>query len=391
MQRIHVNLVSDQLIPNLIPTLSDRDCIGVVLVMGDNSRLAEAERLASIYQAAGKPVLWYSKGQSSTKFPHLLDQANTLLERLQQEHPEKQWILNATCGTKPMSLAFANVFNNAQNSLVIYTDTQNREIPVIKPGVNVSLPFRSVLDLEQYLLANHFELESAITPANDEEIQQRRELTFHLASQLTGKCQYMLGELLWLANAATQEFPRTQHQKMNTIPKKAHADLYQRLNDAGLVSWAAQSREITFTSEAAARYLGGCWLEEFTYLVALDCNVEYVAMNVQGHWLREIPFAMDTVENEFDVLLVHNNQLLTIECKSGQFIKEKTKDQEIINKLDLLSQKLGGLFGKKLLVCAQQLTEPGRARAKQNRIACCESATQKSLAREINHWLSQIN
>ena len=69
MQHIHVNLVSDQLIPNLIPTLSDRDCIGVVLVMGDNSRLAEAERLASIYQAAGNPCCGTAKGKAAPSFP----------------------------------------------------------------------------------------------------------------------------------------------------------------------------------------------------------------------------------------------------------------------------------------------------------------------------------
>lgn len=391
MKTIHINLVSDQLIPNLIPTLSDPTCIGVILVLGDNSREQEANRLVQLYQRYGKPVLWQSKGESSTRFDALYLQAKQLLSDLTQRHADCQWILNATCGTKPMSLAFTNVFNDNDQSLVIYTDTQNREIPVIKQGVNFSLPFRSVLQLDDYLLANHFDLESLIDSTNDDEVQQRADLTRYLARQFNTQCKGMLGSMLAMAVSAAKDFPLNQNQVMNWVPERAIASLYHRLYDEKLIEWETGSKDIRFLSEDAARYLGGGWLEEFTYLVACECGVEHVAMNVFGHWLKgRRVYNADEVSNEFDVLIIHNNQLLTIECKAGQW-NEKSKSQEIINKLDLLSHKLGGLFGQNLLVTAQQLSDAAHARAKQNHIRCCENVTANTLKQEIMAWLQRVN
>ncbi len=391
MKTIHINLVSDQLIPNLIPTLSDAACAGVILVLGDNSREQEAERLMQIYQRYGKPVLWQSKGESSTRFDALDLQAKQLIGYLTQRYADYKWVLNATGGTKPMSLAFTNVFNDSPQSLVIYTDTQNREIPVIKQGINFSLPFRSVLNLDDYLLANHFELESAIDADSDGDIRKRADLTRYLAHQFHNQCRGMLGGMLAMAVNAIKDFPLNQHQRMYWAAEGANAKLCRRLCDEKLIEWQAGSTDICFLSEEAARYLGGGWLEEFTYLVASDCGADEVAMNVYGHWLKERHFHQkDDVSNEFDVLILHNNQLLTIECKAGQW-NEKSKSQEIINKLDLLSHKLGGLFGRNLLVTAQQLSDAAQARAKQNRIRCCENTTENSLRHEIMSWLAQVS
>lgn len=391
MKTIHINLVSDQLIPNLIPTLSDASCIGVILVLGDNSREQEADRLTQIYQRHGMKILWQSKGESSTSFDTLYLQAEQLLNELEQRHADCQWILNATCGTKPMSLAFTNVFNQNKQSLVIYTDTQNREIPVIKQGVNFSLPFRSVLQLDDYLLANHFELESLIDSTNDDDIQQRADLTCYVARQFQTECRGMLGGMLAMAVSAVKDFPINQWQLMNSVPVGAFAVLYHRLHDEKLIEWEEGSKEICFLTEDAARYLGGGWLEEFTYLIASKCGAEYVAMNIFGHWLKgRHGHHEKEASNEFDVLILHNNQLLTIECKAGQW-HEKNKSQEIINKLDLLSHKLGGLFGQNLLVTAQHLSDAANSRAKQNHIHCCENVTSNSLKHEIKAWLQRVS
>lgn len=172
MKTIHINLVSDQLIPNLIPTLSDPACDGIILVLGDSSRESEAELLTQIYQKHGKPILWKSTGESSTRFDTLHQQAKQVLRTLESTYPSYQWVLNATGGTKPMSIAFTTVFNESSKSLVIYTDTLNREIQIIKPGIAIaSLPFCSILSMEDYLLANHFQITGYIDSNNDSDVQ----------------------------------------------------------------------------------------------------------------------------------------------------------------------------------------------------------------------------
>jgi Domain of unknown function (DUF1887). len=50
MQHVHINLVSNQLLPNLIPTLGDNACTHVLLVLGDHTLKARAEALADMYR-----------------------------------------------------------------------------------------------------------------------------------------------------------------------------------------------------------------------------------------------------------------------------------------------------------------------------------------------------
>ncbi|MGX8249746.1 hypothetical protein, partial [Escherichia coli] len=65
MQTIHINLVSDQLLPNLIPAFADEECRGVVLVLGDNTLRDKADNLTRLYQGHGLPTLRISEGRSS--------------------------------------------------------------------------------------------------------------------------------------------------------------------------------------------------------------------------------------------------------------------------------------------------------------------------------------
>ncbi|MCK7629348.1 DUF1887 family CARF protein [Shewanella putrefaciens] len=396
MKTIHINLVSEQLIPNLISTLGDENCCGVVLVLGDSKFADKADRLENLYKRNQLKVLWRSQGMSSTRLPQLQTQANALIDYLATNHSDCHWVLNATCGTKPMALAFANAFNqqDKQQALVIYTDTEHKEIPLLNPGVDFTLPFKSVLSLDDYLLANGFEYEQAINSDNDAQLQQYAPLTRYLAQQLVGKCQHMLGSLQSMATIAAKDFPQCQIQTMPSVPHGDYAKLYQRLNDEGLLSWDGQCKQITFQSEDACRYLAGRWLEEFTYLTALECGAKEVAMSVTGRWLQDSRnFGSDDVTNEFDVLILHNNQLLTIECKASNWFRQEehgSKNQDIIHKLDTLSKNLGGLFGSPMLVTAQQLSDAARSRVTYNRFRCCEQATEKSLKKALCAWVGTV-
>jgi hypothetical protein len=396
MKTIHINLVSEQLIPNLIPTLGDKDCIGVVLVLGDSKFADKADRLENLYLRNNIPILWRSQGMSSTRLSKLQTQANALIDHLATNHSDCHWVLNATCGTKPMALAFANAFNqqDKQQALVIYTDTEHKEIPLLNPEVEFTLPFKSVLSLDDYLLANGFEYEQAINSDSDVQLQQQAPITRYLAQQLVGKCQHMLSALQGMATNAAKYFPQSQMQTMPSVPYGDYAKLYQRLSDEGLLSWDGQSKQITFQSEDACRYLAGRWLEEFTYLTALDSGAQEVAMSVTGRWLKDSRhFDSDDITNEFDVLVLHNNQLLTIECKASNWFKQEehgSKNQDIIHKLDTLSKNLGGLFGSPMLVTAQQLSDAARSRITHNRFLCCEQATEQSLIKALSTWVKTV-
>lgn len=412
MQTLHLNLVSEQLLPNMIPTFADPNCVGVIIIRGDDALQQQAQRLAAMYKVREIPVLAHIQGQSSFLLSALKQQAQEVLQLLQRDHADKSWVLNVTCGTKPMALAFTSAFNqyNAQHSqhrpaLIIYTDSQNKQIAVLNENREFMLPYQSVMTLEELLEAHGFMLVSAIQSDNDAEVLARAELTHYLGGQFATRCQNMLAGLQYLATQAAQNFPDSAQQTMPSIPYGPYAELYQTLERAGLVQWKHDSQDITFISEEACRYLAGRWLEELTYLEALKCGFEEVAMSVEGVWgddetrqraLRSSAWQRGK-NNEFDVLIRHNNQLLTIECKAKNWHAsehmeqhETSSHQDVMHKLDNLGRKLGGLYGRNLLISARELTPAMHERAKQNRIGVCKNASPQTIYQHLSRYKEEM-
>jgi len=408
MQIIHINLVSKQLIPNLIPAFADPDCCGVVLVQGDNTLQDEAQRLAKLYQDHGRPVLWHCQGNSSHRLLPLQAQANQLIDWLSREHADKHWMLNATCGTKPMALAFVTAFNRYNHdhpetmtggipqALIIYTDSQNKEIPFLNEGIDYALPWRSVMRLEDMLAANGFVIDECIDTTNDEAVQQRAELTEYLGKQFQGACRYFLGSLQKAANDAASDQFSSLTGDLKEKPKQDHAKLLQRLATQGLIDWDGEGRQLRFANEDACRYLAGRWLEELTYLTALKCGFEQVAMSVEGTWQGKAVKQQNErgKNNEFDVLICHNNQLITIECKAKYWGDNKypgeSTNQDVVLKLESLGRKLGGLFGERLLISARELPDEMLQRAKDNQITICDRADGRAIRRTLTHYLTRF-
>jgi len=407
VQTLHINLVSEQLLPNLIPAFADPLCCGVVLVQGDDTQQAQAERLTVLYQGRGLPVLWQSQGSSSHRLVPLQGQANQLIDRLRREHADKRWMLNATCGTKPMALAFANAFNRYNldhpqtalagipQALIFYTDTQNKEMPLLNEGVDYAMPWQSAMRLDEMLAANGFFISHAIDRENDAAVQERAELTAYLGKQFQGACRYFLGSLQYAANMAASAHGGALLGEFKEKPKADDASLCQCLMEHGLIDWDGDSRQVHFASREAARYLAGGWLEELTYLSALACGFEQVAMSVEGTWqgpavqqLKELG-----MNNEFDVLICHNNQLLTIECKAkhwGNKVRGESTNQDVVLKLESLGRKLGGLFGVRLLISARPLPDEMRHRLKSNELAYCDGADGRTIRHALSRYLAQM-
>lgn len=404
MQHVHINLVSNQLLPNLIPALGDNACTHVILVLGDHTLKARAEALADMYRDRDIEVTLF-EGRSSHDVAALKQQAREVIDRLSTEFAGMRWILNATGGTKPMSLTFTNAFNqynimakahaepgqDPNWALIIYTDSQNKAIPILndEDGLQLPpLPYQSVLSLDQLLEANGFMMTDAIDATNDDAVVAREALSRFLAKHYSKeKNPQMLGQLHFHASEAAKDYPNTATQILSHAPFNTWAKLYQRLADEGLIEWSEGEQEITFTSYEACRYLAGMWLEELTYLLAKGAGFEEVMMNVEGVWGDRHDRANFLTENtaskgknnEFDVLVRHNNQLLTIECKAVNWQSKFANSQDVTQKLDNLSRKLGGVYGQSLLVSVYACPDAMRNRANDVKIALCEPVTIKAI------------
>lgn len=406
MQTIHINLVSEQLLPNLISTFADKECQGVVLVLGDNTQRDKAETLQHLYNERGLPILWASEGNSSHRPAQLQQQAKELINWLADHHGDARWILNATCGTKPMALVFAKEFNHFNSehpdstqdgiprALIVYTDSQNRELPLLNDGVDFALKWQAVLSMDEMLTANDFERKEWIDESNDDEIHARAELTRYLGKQFQRKCRYFISPLQGAANKAA--YQQDYRAELDNKPNKDAETLCLRLQQEGLLQCSAENNKLLqFTSEDACRYLAGRWLEELTYLTALECGFSEVAMSVEGEWQTEAlrQQSVRGKNNEFDVLICHNNQLLTIECKAkywGDHQHGESTNQDVVLKLESLGRKLGGLFGERLLISARPLPDEMVQRARDNRITLCDKADSQAIRTILQKYFNKM-
>ena len=110
------------------------------------------------------------------------------------------------------------------------------------------------------------------------------------------------------------------------------------------------------TSEAAAAYLGGGYLEEYVLHSLLRSGLpkRHFAGNVGIAPLDKSSPQVSDELNELDAVAVWRNRLLVIECKGGSQLSQG-KDQDILNKLSQLKDKVGGTLGKGWLVSLQGL------------------------------------
>jgi len=145
------------------------------------------------------------------------------------------------------------------------------------------------------------------------------------------------------------------------------------------------SDTVEFASLDAARYLGGSWMEHYAWWILRDAEVEQAHAGVQVIWQdgdKQRP-----PPNELDVVAVHRNRLLLIECKTARFGNDGVKDQEILNRLESLGRNAGGLFGRPVLLSARRLRDELRSRAKAYRLTWFDCTNLKDFKPFIESWI----
>lgn len=146
------------------------------------------------------------------------------------------------------------------------------------------------------------------------------------------------------------------HGRNSTTAGAANAEILRKAKSYDLLDWDGDIT-VTLADEQAARYFGGGWLEEYVFFKLRGCQAGDFAIN-------PILIASDgKTTNEMDALAVHRNRLIAIECKMLRFGRDRTKDADIMYKLDSLSKRAGGLMHERLIP-ARTLDDVSTARAR---------------------------
>ena len=249
---------------------------------------------------------------------------------------------------------------------------------------------RGVLRAESYLAAQGMVLESAMS--DDEQwqsaVRRRRALTEYLAEScedlgsffgamngLIHGTRDQSGALAPKGDALvqpTREFDRR--------PQGLWRQALTRVADAGLVWWDGDTA-LRFDTVEGARYLGGHWLEEYAWLAADAAGLQDARCSVVGRW--ESQSGPAAPRNEFDLLAVHDNRLLLVECKTGRL---EDGEQAVATRLESLGRNAGGLFGSSLLVSARALPATMKSRCRSLGIRYLEKGLVGRLPDYLAHW-----
>lgn len=385
--KIHICLVSEQILANLIPALMERPDKVVLVVSSSMAARKLDQRLKSLLRA--ESIIVEVHGQApDTGMAAIHEFALELAGQLESSHQDADIVLNATGGTKLMALGFVEVFRGIARR-IIYTDTAHGQIeslPDTRGGIAAPQPMSDVLDVPRYLAAQG--LSCRCSASDDAErlarIVERKAATKHLARHAAELDQF-IGALNRLADLAFNKSDRLQSPRQAfdyaPHPRSPWAKALAELVKAGLLGWNEGETEIVFIDEERTQYLRGGWLEEYAFHVLRDERVFDVRLGVEvgsggGSQSR----------NEFDVLAAHGNRLLFIECKTLRFNPDQN-DNELAYKLDSLGKAARGLFGETWLLSARPPTPQLIERLRDARIRLMGPDELPRLREAVQGWM----
>lgn len=381
--KIHIVIVSEQMLANLIPALMERpDKVYMVCSEEMTKRGLDQRLFRLLAQEAISAEICH--GAPDTGMKNIQEFALQLAGNIEENHQGEEIILNATGGNKLMSLGFVDVFRDVA-SRIIYTDTRHGYIeilPDVKGIANDPIPMTDVLNVRSYLAAQGFRFERALSDNPDfcEKATLRKAACKHLGKN-AAQIQDFIGALNRLANKALDRDGNLvePHQDFSQTPRGNWAVSLKILSNAELLKWQEGTCEILFIDEERTRFLNGGWLEEYAWHIVKDEHVFDTKLSVEGCWDKT-----QKSDNEFDVLACHRNQLLFIECKTLRHHDES--DSELAYKAESLSKAARGLFGETWLLSAREPSPTLHERAKRARIRVLGPNQLPNLRSYVQSW-----
>lgn len=370
----HLILVSAQPIPNLTPIFDDTLKPQKVVMLVSNDMLDRSKALENIYKPRGIGVERYLI-ENPWNADEIREQVEDLLLT---QYPDGGIVLNATGGTKLMSIAAYEAFRSCQLP-VFYVHPEHDRLIWMSPKLpDVDLSDR--IKLEDYLMAYGSPVDNLDRSGVREPIRQ---LTQQL---LTDFDRYVdeLGTFNYLAMKADNP-QLTSEVEDGPQSRPLLWELLELFEAAGLCK--INGHTLCFADENARFTANGGWLEMHTYALCLNLKkaigLQDIACNIT---INRQPTGHAIIKNEMDIGLIKANRLHLIECKTQQF--KGDKDADILYKLDSLRDLMGGLQGRAMLVSFNQLDKASRARARELNIQLCCHVELRNLQYHLQTWLT---
>lgn len=377
---VHIVLVSDQPTPNLTPALDpELKPKEIVLVTSPDMRrqarwLTEALRDTGIVMTPW-PI------DDAWNVEHIRDRMLDLLG----EREGQAIALNVTGGTKPMAIAAYEVFCTEQCPIFYVHPETDHLIWMHHPDRPPSRDLADRVKLPRFLLAHGARVKAQGSPLGVPE--PLRLLNHELIHAIDGY-QKPLATLNWAAQTAEGGLVSEPIKPLDVWRDPAFQALVDLFEQAGYLS--VDGQHLVFADEDSRFYANGGWLEAHVWGLCLSLKKETGIQDIARGLEVERQTRGGPVPNELDIALLANNRLRVVECKTRKFEPApgfSGKGADTLYKLDALTDLLGGLKAKGMLVSYRPLGAHDLQRAESHGIQVCDGAKLKELSANLSRWI----
>ncbi len=377
----HVCLVSAQPTPNITPVADAQTRPRRVILVVSNDMQSRAEWLGSVIKQRGVRVDTWSI-DDPWDVEHVQSRLMELLEREQEIVASKAIALNATGGTKPMSIAAYETFR-AYDLPIFYVHPEQDRLIWMHPPHSPALVLEDTIKLGPFLAAH-----GAIAREPIEREPPAQAVIDFAVDLVKDLDRYATALPVLNALAASARNRRGSEALERNDPGSTLDELIDRFATAGYL--ARQGSALSFPDEATRAFVNGGWFEQYVFhrvkrLHAAGVPVQDAACNLTV----ERTVRKDLVTNELDVALLARNKLYVIECKTRTWPDrpDGSSGADALYKLDSLVDLVGGLQASGMLVSYLPLPDKDKRRAADLRIKVCEGREVAELSSRLAHWI----
>ncbi len=367
----HLCLVSNQPVPNLTPVLDRRFAPRRVVLLVSPAMRQHAEWLRQALEGRARCELLDI--DDAWNIPHIRERVAGFLDR----RPElaASIALNATGGTKPMSMAAYEVFRQ-RDLPVFYVHPPSDSLLWLHPQ-QPQAELEDRMRIELYLQANGMQVAEA--PGRS----IRHAETLEAARRIAASAPRFKKVIPMLNHLAMRIDDKRVTPRLKHIDERL-AELLDLFQQAGVLR--LENRRIHFRSEADRFFASGGWLEQLVFdelrrLRQQDPHIHDIAYGVKV--VRER--GGERIHNELDVVFLRDNRLHIIECKTAR-IQGKAgggAGNGIVYKLDSLRDLIGGLHGRAMLISFDRVSPGARKRAGELHIPLCTASNLRRLPEHL--------
>ncbi|MEI6545139.1 MAG: DUF1887 family CARF protein, partial [Methylococcales bacterium] len=286
--KTHLILVSAQAVPNITPVLDERFKPREVVLLVSPDMALRAEWLEHIYNKRGvKSRRWLINNAYDIELIR-----DTVLELL-TEYEDGSLALNATGGTKPMSIAAYEVFRDLKQP-IFYVHPEEDRVIWLYPSKQAGHDLADRIKLPEFLQAYGAKVTGQGDTLGVPAVY--RDLTEEIITRIAYYSK-ALGSLNYLAQKATGSL--TVDLDAQQTKDRFLADLIALFSDNKLLR--LEKNRLIFATEQDRFYVNGGWLEQHVYGQCLNIKKQTGIQDIGRSVQVDRQHQGKPVRNELDI------------------------------------------------------------------------------------------